>query len=88
MYSRVYICAVGMMVGVPLLLLVVVLVSLESAGGDYNAGFMRDFFARFPHLPAFSMFRVGQKYLGILRYCAHNFCGKLSFIAYIENNRR
>jgi hypothetical protein len=47
-----------MMEGVCALLL---LSLLRPAGGDLNAGFMRDFFTRFPHFPAFSMFQVSSE---------------------------
>jgi hypothetical protein len=47
-----------MMEGVCALLL---LSLLRPAAGDLNAGFMRDFFTRFPHFPAFSMFQVSSQ---------------------------
>ena len=47
-----------MMEGVCALLL---LILLRPAAGDLNAGFMRDFFTRFPHFPAFSMFQVSSE---------------------------
>jgi hypothetical protein len=63
-----------MMEGVCALLL---LILLHPAAGDLNAGFMRDFFTRFPHFPAFSMFQVSSeiqnlgkknKYFNIKKY--------------------
>jgi hypothetical protein len=46
----------------PLLLLLISLLpaatAAAAAAGHLDGGFMRDFFARFPHLPAFSLFEV------------------------------